>query len=124
MLIGIIGLLVVFTAIIWAVIALIRFSIREGEGLDPRWGMVGTPESGSELAAMSARVFAVPTPAALVVRSSPNREASWEREYPWSTITVAGDDGQVLLRGPFGLVRCTPGDSDSISEALGRMRRL
>ncbi|MFA7322929.1 MAG: hypothetical protein WC005_01075 [Candidatus Nanopelagicales bacterium] len=121
LIVGIIGLLAVLTAILWAAVALIRYAIREGEGQDPRWGMVGVPDPGSEIVALSSRLYVVPTSRTLVLRSSPNKEPAWEREFAWAGVDVSADETQVVLSGPFGVIRCLPDSSETLDQALAHM---
>ena len=99
----------------------LRWAVREGEGKDPRWGLVGSPEPGSPIAAMGPRLFAVPTPRGLLLRSSSHCEAEWERTYRWRDVHAEVLDGAVHLHGPFGVINCRNRADSTAQESLRRM---
>lgn len=100
---------------------LVRYAIREGEGKDPRWGLVGRPQAGSPIAEMGPKLFAVPTPQGLLLRSSSHREAEWERLYGWRSVHAEHVDGVIRIGGPFGIIVCTNRDDTTADESLSRM---
>jgi len=112
----------IVVGVVAIVFFLVRYAIREGEGKDPRWGLVGRPQPGSPIAEMGGRLFAVPTRQGLLLRSSSHREAEWERLYAWPDVDAEQVDGIIRIGGPFGTIVCTSSDDMTADECLGLIR--
>lgn len=114
--------LVIVVGVVAVVVFLVRYAIREAEGKDPRWGLVGRLQVGSPIADLGPKLFVIPTQRGLLLRSSSHREAEWERVYPWPSVHVDEVDGAVRVGGPFGIILCGVGSEGSVGESINRMR--